>query len=129
MRRYMCCAALAAAASAQHGARVGRTSLRVRNPANRPDAWERGVLEDFERRKARGEAVEALEAHASLAEDGRRVSRYMKAIPMGELCLACHGETLAPAVTAKLDALYPEDRARGFRAGDIRGAVTIAWPE
>ena len=52
----------------------------------------------------------------------------MKAIPTGELCLVCHGTQIAPQVLEKLDALYPRDEARGFSAGDIRGAFTITQP-
>ena len=58
-------------------------------------------------------------------KDGKRVFRYMKAIPTGALCLNCHGTTLAPEVAAKLHELYPADAATGFNAGDLRGAFTI----
>ncbi|MBN1841442.1 MAG: DUF3365 domain-containing protein [Deltaproteobacteria bacterium] len=34
---------------------VGHRALKVHNPANTPDAWERRVLEDFEKRRASGE--------------------------------------------------------------------------
>ncbi|MGD8913022.1 MAG: DUF3365 domain-containing protein, partial [Candidatus Thiodiazotropha sp.] len=34
---------------------VGRTSLKVRNQDNAPDAWEEAVLKEFESRKAAGE--------------------------------------------------------------------------
>ncbi|MDH3474441.1 MAG: DUF3365 domain-containing protein [Rhodospirillales bacterium] len=107
---------------------VGRTSLKLRNPDNAPDAWESGVLESFEARKATGESAKALEHWAVVETDEGRVFRYMKAIPTGEPCLACHGVDLKPAVAAKLDMLYPEDRARGFAVGDIRGAFTIEQP-
>src|SRR5262245_1845563 len=36
---------------------IGRTALRLRNPDNRPDAWERQVLEDFQRRAQAGEPL------------------------------------------------------------------------
>jgi hypothetical protein len=101
---------------------VGRTSLKARNTHNRPDQWEQHVLEDFERRKAAGEPVAQLEA--SFVENGQ--FRYMKAIPTGNLCLNCHGEAISPAVAAKLDVLYPDDQARGFKVGDIRGAFTLS---
>jgi hypothetical protein len=107
---------------------VGRTSLKLRNADNAPDAWERGVLESFEERKAAGESAKALEHWAVAETDEGRVFRYMKAIPTGEPCLACHGGDVKPAVAAKLDMLYPEDRARGFTVGDIRGAFTIEQP-
>jgi len=119
--------ALARAASEQTGWSVKRVSLRNRNPKAVPDAWERAALEDFDRRAAAHEPAAKLERYEAVQEDGKTVWRYMRALPTGELCLACHGpvEQLSPAVKAKLAALYPEDRATGYRVGDIRGAMTL----
>jgi hypothetical protein len=86
------------------------------------------VLEDFERRKAAGEAAKTLDYAAFELLDGQRVFRYMKAIPTAEVCLNCHGRSLAAPVAARLDELYPHDTARGFSTGDIRGAFTIVQP-
>ena len=63
-----------------------------------------------------------------MAGDGQRTFRYMKAIGTQPVCTVCHGTSIAPEVTARLDALYPEDRARGFAVGDIRGAFSITQP-
>lgn len=120
--------AIASEQSARHGLAIGRTSLGVRNPANAPDAWERAVLEDFERRRAAGEDAADLVRYEVVETDGRREFRFMKAIPTGEVCLACHGAALAPEVASRLDALYPDDRARGFAVGDLRGAFTVRQP-
>jgi hypothetical protein len=117
---------LAAKVSTEKGMQVGRTSLRTRNDANAPDAWERAVLEQFEQRKSDGEAVTSLEYSEITRRNGERVFRYMKAIPTGELCLLCHGEHIPADVSTKLGALYPHDRATGFRKGDIRGAFTVS---
>jgi len=118
--------AIAGAHSNAQGRDIGRTSLKLRNPANEPDAWELGVLKDFEARKANGENPAKMETAAYVEEDGKKVFRYMKAIPTAEKpCLACHGGKIAPEVAAKLDELYPDDKARGYMAGDIRGAFTI----
>ena len=126
------CQAKAPQIAARHaeakGWEVGRTSLKRRNPDNAPDEWERDVLERFEQRKAAGEDPKALEHWEVVQRDGGQQFRYMKAIPTGEPCLACHGEKLDPEVARKLDALYPGDQARGFRAGDLRGAFTIVQP-
>jgi hypothetical protein len=43
------------------------------------------------------------------------------------MCLQCHGEALAPEVTQALAARYPDDRATGFREGQLRGALSIRW--
>ena len=122
--------ALARAASQQTGWNVKRVSLRNRNPKAVPDAWERAALEDFDRRAAAQEPAATLERYEAVREDGKTVYRFMRALPTGELCLACHGpvEQLSPAVKAKLAALYPDDRATGYRVGQIRGAMTLTKP-
>mgnify|MGYP001812839058 FL=1 len=107
---------------------VGRTSLKVRNPDNAPDTWEHAVLEDFESRKQKGEDPADIEHYEAVERDGKKVFRYMKAIPTAELCVVCHGENIDPYVDARLQELYPEDQARGFKPGDIRGAFTIIQP-
>ena len=66
---------IAASQSLASGWRVGRTSLKTRNPANAPDEWERMVLEDFERRKAAGEAAKTLDYAAFELPAGQPVSR------------------------------------------------------
>jgi hypothetical protein len=114
--------------SRETGGRVGRTSLRTRNPANAPDPWEKGVLEEFERRAAAGEDPAGLERVEVVEEAGGKTFRYMKAIPTGELCTICHGTDVAPAVLAKIREAYPADRATGFRPGEIRGAFTFSRP-
>ena len=54
--------------------------------------------------------------------------RFMKAIPTGQVCLDCHGDKIDPKVATKLITTYPEDKAIGFKLGDIRGAFTITQP-
>ena len=119
---------IAAAISTETGWDIGRTSLRIRNPANAPDAWELTVLEQFEQRRADGEDPAQMEFYAAVEQDGKTIFRYMKAIPTAPLCVTCHGADLAPAVQKKLDELYPGDQARGYQVGDIRGAFTIIRP-
>lgn len=105
---------------------VGRTSLKLRNPSNKPDDWELAVLRKFEERKAAGEDPTKIEYSEVVAAGGKKTFRYMKAIPTQEVCLACHGETIDKATEAKLAKLYPKDKARGFKAGDLRGAFTMS---
>ena len=118
---------MARAASEQTGWAIRRVSLRNRNPKAVPDAWERAALEDFDRRSAAGEPAHKLERFEQVSEDGRAVQRYLRALPVQELCTACHGpaDQLDAAVKARLAALYPDDRGTGYKVGDIRGAITI----
>ncbi|MFD2111782.1 Tll0287-like domain-containing protein [Thiorhodococcus fuscus] len=120
--------AIASSLARSSGWEVGRTSLKVRNTQNTPDDWERSVLTAFEERKTAGESVATM-AYSEVVdtEQGQRF-RFMKAIPTQEVCLACHGSSLSPEVTAALDKHYPEDQARGYAVGDIRGAFTLSKP-
>ena len=117
--------AIAADASA-NGWSVGRTSLKTRNPKNAPDTWEKRVLEEFDAAKSKGADATRLERFEVVEENGVRTFRYMKAIPVAEPCLTCHGETIKEPVKAKLAELYPNDRATGYKVGDIRGAFTLS---
>ena len=119
---------IAAMASDAHGWSIRRTSLKLRNPANAPDPWELAMLRGFEARRAAGEDPVTLDHAEFVIGDGRRTFRYMKAIGTQPVCTVCHGTSIAPEVAAALDALYPDDRARGFEVGDIRGAFSITQP-
>lgn len=120
--------AMAKAASAQSGWAIKRVSLKNRNPKAVPDAWERAMLEEFDRRASAGEPPASLEASTTVTTPtGHTEYRYMKALPVQPVCLACHGapESLAPEVSQQLRTLYPDDRAVGYALGQIRGAMTI----
>ena len=120
--------ALSRKVSEEKGWQVGRTSLKIRNPKNAPDAWETQVLEEFQKRKAAGESLEDMEKSEVVTDGGKQYFRYMKAIPLGGVCSNCHGPVLKPEVVEKLDEYYPQDKARGFQVGDLRGAFTIKQP-
>jgi hypothetical protein len=122
-------AQIATDVSKNEGLTIRRTSLKPRNPANAPDTWELAVLKEFEVRKAQGEPVDKLEFSAVVdSGSGQKTFRYMKAIPTGAPCLACHGENISPEVAAKLKEAYPSDTARGYKVGDVRGGFTISRP-
>lgn len=117
--------------SRDNGWRVTRVGTRVRNPLlGTPDAWEQGVLEDFAARAAQGEAFADMTRSEVVEMGGTRYFRFMKAIGTQPVCLTCHGtpEQIPGDVQARLAAEYPFDRAVGYRAGDLRGAVSILQP-
>jgi hypothetical protein len=119
---------IAAGLSARSGAVVGRTALRVRNPANAPDDLQRAVLEQFSGELASGKFEGPLEAAFEINRGGQVERRYMRAIPMDALCLACHGPALAPDLAAVIERDYPDDQATGFEQGQLRGAFSVTWP-
>ncbi len=95
------------------GVKVGRASLRLRNPANAGPPWVRKWLQAQGERSAEGvrgfERIEWGEA------------RVLQPLAVGPLCLNCHGapEQLDPKVREVLAERYPEDRATGYRPGDM----------
>jgi hypothetical protein len=107
------------------GAKGKRVSLRLRNPENAPDAYERAVLEELDRLNAEGHLPEE---HYQVVEGAEGpVLRYLKPMVANQLCLKCHGpvEKLAPEIRSLLAERYPEDRATGHAVGDVRGAVSV----
>jgi hypothetical protein len=119
---------LAGELSRRTGWRVARVSLRPRNPLlGTPDAWEQKVLARFDRAAAGGETADRLEHTEIVLEPQGRTFRYMKALPVQSLCLICHGSaaSIPESVRQRLAEDYPHDRATGYDAGQVRGAVTI----
>jgi hypothetical protein len=114
---------ISARLSADSGARVARTALKVRNPTNTADAAARGVLEAF-RSELAADATKIPE-HFETSADG--AARYMRAIVMQPLCVVCHGTAVAPELQAAVSRLYPADEATGFAVGDLRGAFVVEW--
>ncbi|MHC4972411.1 MAG: Tll0287-like domain-containing protein [Planctomycetota bacterium] len=101
------------------GIMVRRTSLKVRNPLNAPDAFERSWLE-------KAAANPPTEPHSEVVKtaDGGYELRYLRPLRIAELCTQCHGEELAPAVRDAVQRRYPSDRATGYKTGDFRGAIS-----
>mgnify|MGYP001346161399 CR=1 FL=1 len=113
--------------SKETGWKIRRVSLKARNDARAiPDAWEKAALEDFDMRAAAGEPVANLEKGETVGNE----YRFVKALPVQPLCLACHGavEQMSPAVKTALARHYPDDRATGYSLGQIRGAISVRKP-
>jgi hypothetical protein len=102
------------------GVRMGRSSHRLRNPDNTAPDWVGPIMQRYldvpTKREPR--AVELAENRWG----------YVEPIVVQPLCLNCHGSELAPDVAAQVSELYPEDRATGFEAGDLRGVFWLEFP-
>lgn len=104
----------------REGVAVGRASHRLRNPANAAPDWVAPVLAEYL-------AEPAKRAPRTLAISPGRTG-YVEPIVAQPLCLTCHGESLAPELAQRIAELYPEDRAVGFRVGDLRGVFWVTFP-
>ena len=102
------------------GVEMGRTSHRLRNPANSAPDWVSPVLETY-----LGEDSDRGPIVVPLANNREG---YVEPIMIKPLCLACHGSALAPDVAGHLSEAYPEDEATGFDVGDLRGGYWVEYP-
>ena len=125
------CSKKASEITAKHSAngwKVGRTALKLRNPKNAPDAWEKATMEMFAKKIASGADPKTLARAEVVDMDGKKVFRFMKAIPVGKPCLNCHGGNVKKEVLEAIAKHYPEDKATGFKLGELRGAFTLKKP-
>ena len=107
------------------GRQLSRTSLKVRNPKNAPTDWQKAVLEDFDKQLAEGKDPATISYAEIIEENGNKQFRFMKAIPTKDVCLSCHGKKLSSDISKRLKTLYPEDKATGYKKGEIRGAFVV----
>lgn len=117
-------AQLGAEVSNRTGWSVKRVSTQARNPLDMPDIYEAANLDQFEALIASGK--EDASSYKVVTEGGVRYARFMKAVRIEPVCLTCHGGSEVPRdVEKRLSELYPHDNARGYKLGDLRGALSI----
>jgi hypothetical protein len=105
---------------------MGRTSTRLRNPDNAPDAWELAGLEKFAADiKAGGDPMKLEIFEITKTREGQNLFRYMRPIVMRESCLGCHGTEVKADVKAEIAKLYSDDKALGYSLNEMRGAFTL----
>lgn len=107
----------------KQGVAAGRTSHRLRNPTNAPRAWAAPIVASHA-----GLPVAGVDGFA--VDLGDRIG-LLRPIGFRAACAGCHGprERLAPAVLEELEDRYPNDRAVGFKEGDIRGWFWVEVPK
>ena len=109
--------------SREDGITAGRTSDRLRNPANAPKAWAAPFVAAHA-----GRPVNSVDGYAIDLGDKIGVLRPIVEQPM---CGGCHGtqKQISPGVKLLLQERYPLDHAIGFRDGEIRGWFWVELPK
>ena len=115
--------------SMKHQLKVARVGTRARNPdMGVPNDWQTQAMKQFESRLAKGDKPYDIE-FIQLVKSGSYdlELRYAKPIVLQPMCTACHGtpEQISPEVKAKLNQLYPSDKAVNYKPGELRGAVVV----
>lgn len=109
--------AISAAVGEEQGVRIGRTSFKLRNPANASPAWAQASV-----------AARAAEPTWFALANGDLAG--LMPIRIMQLCTRCHGDPaeMDAALLAALETHYPEDQATGFGVGDLRGWFWVEVP-
>lgn len=113
-----------------HGVTIRRVTHKARNPAGQADPVELAILQQFE--AALPAATATNPPPPIVTNFTANTATYFAPIVLNnELCLKCHGEPgkdIAAENVAVIQRLYPQDRATGFKLGDLRGAWRIDIP-
>lgn len=104
-----------------------RTSLKLRSPANAPDAAEKLVLDHIQQLLDDGDPPPPLLVQRVETPGAAPEWRVYKPVGMMPKCLACHGdpEGQPDALRAKLAERYPDDQATGYNTGEWRGLIRV----
>ncbi len=100
-----------------YGVEIGRTSHRLRNPANVAPAWAAAYVADL--------VEDPTYVAGPNGEFGALLPVRLKAE-----CQMCHGgaEEIGVEIMAALAENYPDDQAMGFAEGDLRGWFWVEAP-
>ncbi|MCO6490668.1 MAG: DUF3365 domain-containing protein [Phaeodactylibacter sp.] len=111
--------------SRMYDADIRRTSLRVRNPKDKPTEAELAVLKAYHANREAGAPL-----LPGVERAGSSSVAFYAPILIQEACLQCHGklgETLLEEDYAVIRELYPGDEATGYQAGDLRGMWSVTF--
>lgn len=106
------------------GVEVGRTSHRVRNPENEPTDLLQAPLDYYLEMERLGK-----ETSGQITQLPSGDWLYVEPIYTQPVCLACHGENIAPEVQTAINEKYPNDQATGFKEGELRGMFWLKLAE
>ncbi len=111
----------------RHGLSIRRVSEKWRNPKNKPDTYESEQLKMLADLHAKKGLTDTLEVYGIVKEDSVQVFRYMRPILISEMCLSCHGssEKMKDLIYSVVRSRYPNDKAVDYKAGELRGAVSV----
>ncbi|MCB0729771.1 MAG: DUF3365 domain-containing protein [Ignavibacteriae bacterium] len=113
--------------SESRNVQVKRFSFKNRNASNVPDVFEEKALKYFEKLLAEGK----LNSETFILEQEKlgssKFAKYVRPIFVDSPCLNCHGSEsqILEEVKLVLNEKYPNDKATGFKIGDLRGAISV----
>ncbi len=100
---------------------VKRTSLKIRNSANAPDERENAVLKAWAKVESKKQKLPPFEIETVSENE----IRFYKPLRVEAMCLTCHGQPSGD-LRAAIKNKYPNDKATGFKEGDLRGLIRVS---
>jgi len=109
-------------AAAELGFAMQQTALRYRNPDNKPDAFEKRVLQ-------RLQDAPPGKHHAEVVySNGNPIYRYIQTFRAGKSCLKCHGDPQQAPKFIRERFPPSKDASYGYKLGEPIGAVSMQIP-
>lgn len=104
-----------------HNVDIKRTSLKFRNPRNKPTEREKEILNQYELAMENGQIMEAI------IDNKAERKTFHAPIIMQAACIKCHGAKSNISIYDSILKLYPKDLATDYTQGDLRGMWSISF--
>lgn len=102
------------------GATIKRVSDKPRNIKNAPNEVEAKIITDYITSLQAGKKLKPITQEE---KDGK--IHFYAPIKVKGLCLTCHGDAITQPVDSILKVKYPNDKAIGYKDGELRGIWSI----
>lgn len=112
--------------STEHGVKIKRTSMKLRNVDDKPDQQELAILSEYH--KKHNEGVKLKPIVKKLNDE----VRFYAPIFIDDVCLNCHGvigDKLKAGTHGLIKEHYPLDEAIDYKKGDLRAIWSITFPK
>lgn len=103
---------------------IKRISLKPRNPKNAPTKDETIILQSMENMMHVG-----VKPKNVIQNKGDSIVIYKPLVIKKKACLICHGDLKNKKLAEKINTLYPNDKAKNYKMGDLRGAIVVTIPK
>lgn len=104
--------------------KIERLAERNRNSQNHLTDESKAVWDNYKSKLAAGDSLQPVLVHTANRVD------YYKPILLQAMCLTCHGQpnsNIPASLVETIDSLYPNDLAKGFSVGELRGLWQIRF--
>jgi hypothetical protein len=104
---------------------IKRTSDKLRNQQNAPSERELEIIQDYKNSLANNEQLIPI-----VELDYNNKKHFYSPILLKAECLICHGklnESINSETAVIVNSLYPNDKATGYKEGDLRGIWSITF--